>query len=512
MARIESIHSPPQCSDAASSSASFIQSPAAAQGELQESLASLGLAVSISEEKGRCLIALRDFCRGQVILEQDPYVSVLDKESRGARCDSCFVQAKSLKRCSACKHVWYCSSTCQKKEWKLHQDECKAINEVKRRKDQTPTSSMQLMLRLMFKRKLQLDKVVIRSAMDNHEIVELLPTHMADTSEERLVLYAQMANLVAWIAGAATVDIKEVTQLFCRFACNAHTICDEELRPLGMGLFPVVSIINHSCEPNTVLLFEGKRAVVRALEQINVGSELTLSYIELGTSTESRRKALREQYYFTCNCPRCNHLGTGVVSLEDSILEGLLCKNKACKGHLISNKGSQKGLLCQLCGALVNENEASKILAEAKEVLRQASELASSGNHHSAARIKTEELKHLQEKLWHPSSVHLMWTHDNLLKICMSEQDWQSALDYCRLTIPAYERIYPQFHPLLGLQFFALGKLEWYLGNTVEAIKALTTARDILAVTHGSHGNFFQGLLSTLHDAQASLAQKRMFH
>jgi hypothetical protein len=30
-----------------------------------------------------------------------------------------------------------------------------------------------------------------------------------------------------------------------QFACNAHTICDPELRPLGTGLYPVISIINH---------------------------------------------------------------------------------------------------------------------------------------------------------------------------------------------------------------------------------------------------------------------------
>jgi len=33
--------------------------------------------------------------------------------------------------------------------------------------------------------------------------------------------------------------------VWVQFACNAHTICDEEVRPLGTGLYPVISIINH---------------------------------------------------------------------------------------------------------------------------------------------------------------------------------------------------------------------------------------------------------------------------
>jgi hypothetical protein len=68
---------------------------------------------------------------------------------------------------------------------------------------------------------------------------------MANTGEERLVLYAQMANLVQMMVDSDDVEIKEVTKDFCRFACNAHTICDEEMRPLGTGLYPVISIINH---------------------------------------------------------------------------------------------------------------------------------------------------------------------------------------------------------------------------------------------------------------------------
>ena len=39
--------------------------------------------------------------------------------------------------------------------------------------------------------------------------------------------------------------MNSVTSHLMQFACNAHTICDSELRPLGTGLYPVISIINH---------------------------------------------------------------------------------------------------------------------------------------------------------------------------------------------------------------------------------------------------------------------------
>lgn len=33
--------------------------------------------------------------------------------------------------------------------------------------------------------------------------------------------------------GAAETDAQEVALLLARFACNAHTICDDELQPVG---------------------------------------------------------------------------------------------------------------------------------------------------------------------------------------------------------------------------------------------------------------------------------------
>lgn len=49
---------------------------------------------------------------GNVILSEEPYVSVPSKTSGCSRCDWCFTSS-NLKRCSSCQAVWYCGSTCQ---------------------------------------------------------------------------------------------------------------------------------------------------------------------------------------------------------------------------------------------------------------------------------------------------------------------------------------------------------------------------------------------------------------
>lgn len=56
-----------------------------------------------------------------------------------------------------------------------------------------------------------------------------------------------------------------------QFACNAHTICDEEVRPLGTGLYPVISIINHRF--GSEALFVRKVASERILVCHSYGSK-----------------------------------------------------------------------------------------------------------------------------------------------------------------------------------------------------------------------------------------------
>lgn len=106
-------------------------------------------------------------------------------------------------------------------------------------------------------------------------------------------------------------------------------------------------------------------------------------------------------------------------------------------------------------------------------------------------------------ELCHPFSISLMRTQEELLKILMELGDWREALAYCRLTITGYQRVYPEPHPLLGLQYYTCGKIEWLLGYTEDAIKSLTRAVDILRITHGTNSPFMKELMMKLDEAHA---------
>ncbi|CAH9078959.1 unnamed protein product [Cuscuta epithymum] len=474
---------------------------------LQKALSEKGLLVSTHPQKGRCIFTTRDFSPGEVIISQEPYVSVPTKTKTEPlpKCEWCFASA-NVKKCSSCQIVYYCGATCQKSDWKLHRLECQALLKVERDKIKSLAPTLRLMVKLYLKRKLQSGNNVPSTAMDNYTLMEALVSHMPDIDEKQLVLYAQMANLVSLILQWTDINIKEIAENFCKFACNAHTICDSELKPLGTGLYPVISIINHSCLPNSCLVFEGRCAVVRAVQHIKKGTEVCISYIETAGSTTTRQKVLKEQYFFSCTCSRCIKLGLTDDIQETAVLEGYRCKDNGCKGFLLCD-AEDKGFICQQCGLLREKEEIKSIVSDINSLLDIASLSSSSGNQEDAIRLY-KMIEERELKLNHPFSLNLMRTRENLLKICMELQDWKAALLYCRLTIPVYQRVYLGCHPLLGLQHYTCGKLEWLLGESEEALKSLTKAMDILRITHGTNTPFMKELSFKLDEARAEVSFK----
>ncbi|XP_019072106.1 histone-lysine N-methyltransferase ASHR1 isoform X2 [Vitis vinifera] len=478
--------------------------------DLQADLSANGLTVSTTPEKG------------EVIISQEPYVSVPNNSAVHSRCEGCF-RSSNLKKCSACHVVWYCGSTCQKSDWKLHRLECNALSRLEKERQKSLTPSIRLMVKLYMRRKLQSEKIMPTTARDNYNLVEALVSHITDIDEKQLVLYAQMANLVNLILQWPDINVKEIAENFSKLACNAHTICDGELRPLGTGLYPVISIINHSCLPNSVLVFEERLAVVRAVQHIPKGTEVLISYIETAGSTITRQKALKEQYLFTCTCPRCRRMGQYDDIQESAILEGYRCKDDRCDGFLLRDS-DDIGFICQQCGLVRNKEEIKRLASELKPLSDKAT--MSSSSHYVEATSIYKMIEKLQTKLFHPFSINLMRTREAILKILMEMKDWRAALTYCKLTIPVYQSmsscnlnpqseiilkygVYPGFHPLLGLQYYTCGKLEWLLGETEDAVKSLTKAADILQITHGTNTPFMKELLFKLEEARAEASHKR---
>jgi len=108
----------------------------------------------------------------------------------------------------------------------------------------------------------------------------------------------------------------------------------------------------------------------------------------------------------------------------------------------------------------------------------------------------------------HPFNLHLLEVLNLTISTSIDLQDFKMANYYCAISIPAYEHIYPPTWPLVGLQYYMKGKLDWFLENTDGAYKWLRKSLPILEITHGTDHSLVKQLVSLLSEVQAEYQYK----
>lgn len=84
------------------------------------------------------------------------------------------------------------------------------------------------------------------------------------------------------------------------------------------GIFPRISMLNHSCGPNIRPRFDGKSLTIYAAEEIPENGEVFNCYgpnYKL-MSYQERQESLRLQYNFVCKCSKCEDKNDEYVSFR----------------------------------------------------------------------------------------------------------------------------------------------------------------------------------------------------
>lgn len=74
---------------------------------------------------------------------------------------------------------------------------------------------------------------------------------------------------------------------------------------IGLYLHPYTALINHSCDYNATVGFDGEEVFIKAIRPIKKDEQIFISYIDTTTPNAVRRKELSERYFFDCKCPKC---------------------------------------------------------------------------------------------------------------------------------------------------------------------------------------------------------------
>ncbi|KAH3876790.1 SET and MYND domain-containing protein 4-like [Dreissena polymorpha] len=301
------------------------------------------VSVGTSEESGRGLYANADIDVGDVLIVEKPYCSTVLKGRSLHYCHHCSSRVVSPVPCLSCSGVVFCGDMCRKQAWEqYHVHECSILHQVTMANIGLGSLAVKMVLKagceyLCTFEQFNCNEDEAHFAerfdgkynWDDYGSVYRLINHVRDRKIEDVLMYCLEALFLASCIqqteffGDEKLDRKRVIigshllRNLMMLPCNAHE-CSELVYKegnlpeslsveVGSAIYPCLSLINHSCDPNVVRHSYKNVCVVRAIRNIPKGSELLDNYGALCalTRTADRRQKLESQYFFTCHCLAC---------------------------------------------------------------------------------------------------------------------------------------------------------------------------------------------------------------
>ncbi|XP_067866931.1 SET and MYND domain-containing protein 4 isoform X2 [Heterodontus francisci] len=174
---------------------------------------------------------------------------------------------------------------------------------------------------------------------------------------------------------------------------HSHVTEMEQVR-IATAFYSSVSLLNHSCQPNTSITFHNTSITVRASQQILAGQEVLHCYGPHWSrmALKERQQTLSLQYFFQCRCTACvneEEEGAGMdsllsqflcsrcgITLQDSEEVHCTCSNSSCS-HRVSKQSlfqqvQEMRSQLNVTSALINghPDEALRLLSKCQRVAR----------------------------------------------------------------------------------------------------------------------------------------------
>ncbi|XP_058673654.1 SET and MYND domain-containing protein 4 isoform X1 [Ammospiza caudacuta] len=303
-------------------------------------------------------------------------------------------------------------------------------------------------------------------------------------------------------------ELKTVAEAMLRHVlqlqCNAQAITVmQEMGPgdgavvdkkpvrLATAFFPVLSLLNHSCCPNTSVSFSGTSVTVRAAQPISSGQEVLHCYgphwCRMGVA---ERQQLLRQYFFECRCPAClQELQSGVKSVV-SIRNSFCCPK--CQAQM---QGEEDTLCCSIeaCATSASRDHLSGRLQDLQQEIKKALELL---RVRKADQAIKKLLKCQMDAGTFLSPEHLLMgeMEDHLAQVYATVGKWQEAARHLRKSIEIVEMHHGPSSVETGHELFKLAQILFNGFAVSEALSTIQRAEGILSVHFGPQSAQMQEL------------------
>eukprot|EP00347_Sterkiella_histriomuscorum_P016768 403351926 len=392
--------------------------------------------------------------------------TVLSQDNVYKYCSNCFKTSSTLKQCSQCKFTHYCQQSCQKDHWATHRSECKSPKSAISLKSMP--QSLRLLLSLLYlKTDSKNPKFMSNLQIFNEQVITMISNASkilmkSQEKREEVMNYAMVCFLKTAQSSNFEVNIdnfKLIVHLYFLSICNGFGIADNQMLRIGTGLYYPSNLLNHSCDPNCMVLFRGQTQFIVTCRPIEADEEITICYIDNGISERIiRQQYLQEQYHFNCMCARClKQIGEGTELKEQKV------QIQFSEEQQILNKQ-----------ALHEES-----LGNFDKSLSQLSQLYKSVETNKSTQIfQNSMIKELLERLVYLSVMNKDY------KFAVKFQ--QKLVDLCEIMyIKEVKREDELPHPLIALHYYQLGKLLSQRKKYQEAIDNLQKAMTLVSAYYG---------------------------
>lgn len=347
--------------------------------------ASPSVVMQESEQMGRGIYAADDVEIGDVLVVEKSYMAVPMPGFSVSNCHHCCEKLVSPFPCHSCAGVGYCSRECQKESWKMyHYVECQYLEGIQAAQLGLGHLSLRMVLKAEFdylkKYKSTVDVVgdsfgsgfnadgIYNS--NNYNTVYNLVNHCDKrTTTDLLKRTVNTVYLTRCVENSSFVPASDkrkddlmyigghILRHIQMLPCNAHEVSELQLhknmiaesvgKEIGSAIYAMLSLFNHSCDPDVVRHSYGDVCVVRAIKRIPKGQEVLDNYGAVyAVSTKSDRHMKLSQYHFACNCHPCQAVWPMYFNIRS---ETPVYRCETCGGALSSINSVTKIAKCLAC-------------------------------------------------------------------------------------------------------------------------------------------------------------------
>lgn len=437
--------------------------------------------------KGRGLRSKKSFRPGNTIMKCEPFAYVIHDEMAPNVCQytldlaigkAAGEDAPVFSKCGNCKIARYSSKEAQKKDWKDHKDECKATCRVAPKRFNNET-------RLVAKMMSKLKRLGGKPSPEEELITVMdMEDHIEHRdAEARVSIDENVMNFGDYFGYENLPDDEDKTlnHLFGVLECNGFSITDSRgITMVGVGVYPSISLLNHSMAPNCVAVSIGKTVHVRALIDIPEGEELFICYLDELTPLEDAVPLLKSQYYFDYN-------------IEDEWDVAMIPKIKERDALLTGYHNNLE--------APPTEKQITYMTKYSRDMAKRIEKVMRDGQHQRYTLQATGAL--MQQETMLPD------THYMKLKILRyavdglcAQHQYEEALEYAERVLESYKELLPKHSATLAMYNLKVGTVLWHRQEIERAIKTLADAAHGFEITHGETHNMYRDCTTMIMQCQ----------